>query len=230
METIWPFDKCYCLHLSEASDRYDILMNELDNLGIKDKVEIWWTSKKPINTFIGNNIESLKTEYYENLYKHNENVYCGVFDCSYNHYSIIKQAYERGLNNILIIEDDIYFNKDKNIINNIFNIIPDNYKMIRFYTTCNYFENTENNKDNKEISYITRDDEHFYEMCNSTLCYALSNEGMKIVIDEYEKSFRPADVILNGICWNYALNENIYILKYNSLCNTQFHKSYINDK
>lgn len=228
MEIKLPFDKCYCLHLSEASDRYENLINEFNNLGIKDKVEIWWTSKKPINIVIGNNIESLKTEYYERLYKQNKNIYSRVFDCAYNHYSIIKQAYERGLNNILIIEDDIYFNKNKNIINNIFNIMPNNYKMIRFYTTYNYFETNKNN--NKEISYITRDDEYFYEMCNSSLCYALSNEGMKIVIDEYEKCFQQPDVILNNICWNYSLNDNIYILKYNLLCNPGFNKSYINNE
>ena len=66
MEIKLPFDKCYCLHLSEASDRYENLINELDNLGIKDKVEIWWTSKKPINIVIGNNIESLKATFREN--------------------------------------------------------------------------------------------------------------------------------------------------------------------
>lgn len=57
---------------------------------------------------IGESISDLHTEFYDKARKLvNPDIYGAVFDCAYNHYSIIKQAYLRGFNNILIIEDDI---------------------------------------------------------------------------------------------------------------------------
>ena len=41
--------------------------------------------------------------------RYNPDIYCAVFNCAFEHYTIVKQAYLRGLNNILVFEYDIRF-------------------------------------------------------------------------------------------------------------------------
>lgn len=218
-----PFDKIYCLHLVEAKDRYDSVLEECDKINLENEISFWYTSKKPINATIGNNIQSLHDKYYDKFAIKNEYTYGACFDCAYNHYSIIKQAYIRGLNNILIIEDDIFFNNNTDILKDIIDNIPYNYDVLKLYNTsirdvlkqpnvsmfCDYLYTFKNyfellNKNNYK---------HFY---HSTLCYALSRKGMKALIDEYETNLVAADIALNNIRLNKEIN--FYTLKSNVFC------------
>ena len=47
-------------------------------------------------------------------------------------YSIIKETYELGYNNVLILEDDIQFNKDLSLLRNTLNNIPEDYDILQF--------------------------------------------------------------------------------------------------
>ena len=209
-----PFDKIICLHLVENTERYNSIIQQIKYFDIEDKFEFWYTCKKsPITNQIGDNIDGIKDEYYDNIRKTNPNVYGNVFDCAYNHYNMIKTAYLRGFNNILIIEDDILFNKDKIFLETLFNNIPEDYNIIKFYYS---YDNNNFNID--EIKYVDKSYEQFYKYDFSTLCYSLSRKGMEIMIDEYENNFTAADVILENIKKNDKKNDKYYILSHQKLC------------
>lgn len=204
-----PFDKCYCLHLVEATDRYDNCVNQFNKLGILNQVDFWWTCKRSISTKVGNFLTELHTPFYNGIYKCNENVYSGVFNCSLEHYTIVKQSYLRGYNSILIIEDDIFFNEDINYIEDIFNNLPEDYDVIKFYSMYvfnNYYIDQQN-----KISHVNK---HFtnniFGIC-STKMYALSRNGMKMLIEKYDEAFNPSDIVLDRIKYKNDNNENWFI-------------------
>lgn len=206
-----PFEKIYCLHLVEASERYTNVLKECERINLENEVNFWYTSKKPINAIIGNHIETLHDGYYDRRFKINPYTYGACFDCAYNHYSIIKQAYIRGINSILIFEDDICFNYDVNLLDNIINNIPNDYDVLKFYNTC---YDKQNNIDNGYFEIINEQNIKLYY--HSTLCYALSRKGMEALINEYEKNLLAADVALNRIKSNNDIK--YYTLKLNVFC------------
>lgn len=219
-----PFEKIYCIHLAEDVERYELLMNELRRIGIEDQVDIWWTSKKNINTIISNSMTSLHTQYYdeikETIYP---NVYQGVFDCTYNHYSIISQAYARGLKSILIFEDDIIFNDDVEKIKAVFDSIPDDYTIVKFHNVwvCNEYA-LHKNPIKENISYdvpkfITYDDSSFMTYGNSLLCYGMTRDGMKHILDAYERDFQASDVVVERVK-RFDKPQGFYTLASNMLC------------
>ena len=210
-----PFDKIYCLHMAENEIRYQNMMSEFDRLNIKDQVEIWWTCKRKISSKIGDYLESLHSIFYNYKRKHNEDLYGGVFNCSFEHYTIIKQAYIRGFNSILIFEDDITFNKHISVeeIYNIFNSIPDDYDIIKFYN-----ENLDKSKILDEVTYISNNEQNIYNYSLSSLCYALSRNGMKKYIEKMDDKFEIADRILDTLKNDKEVK--YYTLSNNVICNT----------
>jgi GR25 family glycosyltransferase involved in LPS biosynthesis len=204
-----PFEKIYCLHILEAKERYGSVIEECNKIELENEVNFWYTCKKPINLTIGNNIESLHDSYYNRKAETNEYTYGAVFDCAYNHYSIIKQAYMRGINSILIFEDDILFNKIS-VLKNIIDNIPNDYDVLKFYNTVYDKKNVIVN--NVFFQLIDNPDKY----CNSTLCYALSRKGMEAVINEYESNLVAADIALNNITSNKDIK--FYVLKLTLFC------------
>ena len=95
-----PFDKVYCLHLATDTDRYEYCQKLFSKLGISDQVNYWWTTKRKISNIIGASLKTFKTEYYEYVYRINPTVYGSLFNCTLEQYTIVKQAYERGFENI----------------------------------------------------------------------------------------------------------------------------------
>ena len=210
-----PFDKIYCLHMAENEIRYQNMMSEFEHLGIKDQVEIWWTCKRKISTEIGNSLESLHTIFYNYKRRKNEDVYGAVFNCSFEHYTIIKQAYLRGLNSILILEDDISFNKNisNEKIHDIFANIPEDYDIVKFYN-----EQIDKDESDNQFSFISNKSIHVYNYSLSSLCYALSNNGMKKYIEKMDEKFEIADRILDTLKCDKEIK--FYTLSNNLLCDT----------
>lgn len=208
-----PFDKVFILHLAENKERYNHLKNECKRLNIEDQVSIWWTCFKPISNFIGEKIESLKHPYYDYYKQFNKDVYGRVFNCAFEHYNIIKTSYLRGYNNILILEDDFKFINDVYSIEYIFNNLPKDYDILKFYTSFINIINENTifniNKDNIFFNKI----DTYKEYYTSTLCYALSRKGMKTIIDIYEQHLMPSDNIFLEINKN-NIDLNIYINRY----------------
>lgn len=216
-----PFEKIYCLHLAEANERYTNVLKECERIDLENEVNFWYTTKKPINVTIGDCIETLHTPYYKRKMNVNPYTYAACFDCAYNNYSIIKQAYIRGINSILIFEDDIKFNEDVNLLKDIVDNIPSDYDVIRLHNTCY----DKNNKIENGVYFELLDEDNCKHYYHSTVCYALSRKGMKALIDKYETKLQAADNVLDSI----RLNEDIkfYILKLNVFCTYQDMKSTI---
>lgn len=208
-----PFDKVYMLHLAENENRLKFMVNQFKHHGISKQVEIWWTCKRDISIEIGNNIKTLHTNHYD-WYQRNEeskNVYGGVFNCAFEHYTIIKQAYLRGFNSILIIEDNCEFIKDKKLFKDIFDNIPEDYDIIKYYSGI-FYEN--DNDDNIINKYYNR-----YNFVNgNTTCYALKRNGMKLVIDQYNKCFEPSDIVLDK-AMDYNSDKKVHSYSVNKLVN-----------
>lgn len=208
-----PFDKIYCLHLSEDKEREIQIKKEFKFLGITKQVEIWWTCKRNISNKIGKLLSSLHTTFYNEYSEGNDSLYGNVFNCSFEHYSIIKQAYLRGFENILIIEDDIVFNRDKEKIKYIIDNIPSDYDIIKFFN-----EFTGESYIDKPIQYVkNKKDLKQYKV--SSMCYAISRNGMKLYIEEMDKKFNIADVILDELKDNK--NIKFYCLSQNDFCSSR---------
>ena len=183
-----PFNKIIVIHCSDNHVRYDFIKNWIKEYDLEDNVDIWWTCKKKINTFCGNRIGSLKCACYDEALERTPNIYGNVYDCGQQHFSIIKTSYERGLDSILIIEDDFGFSEGIDKLKEVFNNLPHDWDIIKFDT---FFEK----------GWYTESGDYFREcydddMKFGAMCYALNRNGMKAVIDSYENIFRGADSAL----------------------------------
>lgn len=206
-----PFDKVYCLHLLEEKERFNHCVDEFNRIGLD--VTFWNTTKKKLDVALGKNIQTLHNNHYDTYEKQNPYIYGAVFDCAYNHYRIIKEAYIQGFNNILIMEDDITFSKNIKLIENTFNSLPENYSIIKyFYGSEKYYECVNTNNHFDILPGI--------DIWLSTLCYALSRAGMKQIIDSVEnyglkiadsehKYFNEVYIPLYPICHAFGLNSTI---------------------
>lgn len=214
-----PFDKCYCLHLTEATNRYENLMNQFDKLGIKDQVEIWWTCKRKISTEIGNSIKTLHTDPYDNIKnEYNKDIYGAVFNVSFEFYTIIKQSYLRGFQSILLMEDDLTFIDDFDY-ERFFNNIPNDYDILRMGYDDSHIEwmketDLYKNSENFLIKYPY--DWRFGGMC----LVAFNRKGMKYYIDYMDSKFECADYPLTWVhqennkkYWQDNLPLNVYVTK-----------------
>lgn len=211
-----PFDKIYCLHLAEDNNRKINVLNEIKKIHLENEVNFWYTTKKPINIAIGNHIQSLHTMCYDEIYKRNNSIYGAVFDCAYNHYSIIKQALLRGMDSILIIEDDIKFNDDLIELEAIISNIPKDYDVLKLHNTIIPY--TSNVHDYNQ--YFLNLKENNNQWTFSTLCYALSKKGMGAIVNVYESKlshFFPSDICLDVLS-RLNMDIKLYSIKDNVFC------------
>lgn len=186
-----PFDKCYCLHLTEATERYKNIKNEFERLGISEQIEIWWTVIRPISNEIGNYLTSLHTQGYDDwTTQFNKNTYGAIFNISFEFYTIIKQAYLRGFNSILLMEDDLKFNDDIDL-EKIFSNLPDDWDVIRFGYHPKHNKLMEN-----DIDYINAEK---YDLLKKEWAFptnnmfALNRKGMEFYINYMDEKFEVAD-------------------------------------
>lgn len=172
-----PFDKVYCLHLAESSDRLSNTKSIVDNFG----AEIWWTCKRAISNPIGDAIQSLRTPYYEAYRK--PDTYGNCFNCSFEHYTMIKTAYLRGFNHIMIMEDDVIPIESEEKLQQLFDNLPEDWDLIKLYSTHG------TNLDFDINNLFVKDIHHW-----STACYALSRKGMEEYIRILDNYFCVADM------------------------------------
>lgn len=180
------FDICYVLNLSDRSDRRSNMEYQFHKLGLEDiNYSDWlryhYTTKFPYNYLIADAFNKTNEGRFT---KANE------YDCARNHYSIVKECYDRGLNHILIIEDDIKFLKDYKTFIDFIDNIPVDYDILQFggFTT-----------DPNAISILKKYNENIYwtkhrdiGLWNASM-YALSRKGMEYYIAFMDKFFWVAD-------------------------------------
>ena len=206
-----PFDHvCVIVHC-QYPQRQQLMKEQIQKINAEDITEFRYVDSMP-NVFkpISDNI------FHNDRCKlpGNEYVNNNCLSCYLNHYWAIKTSYERGYNNVLILEDDIFFIFVLNMIHQTFDNIPKDYKMIKFSqqlhtvnnSTMYLFPNGDNGIQEFHKEYID------YKSWGSA-GYMLSREGMKELIDIYNSEIMPADNIM------YKLNNKneIYITKYQIL-------------
>lgn len=187
------FDKIYCLHCCEDKKRESHIISQFNKLGID--FDMWWACRHPNGDAI---ITAINHYNRGQLTKPNE------FNCTREHYSIIKQAYERGFEKILIFEDDIWLLNDINIWNNMFESLPDDWDILRLGGL--YEEPMPFNRNIlfQEHKYWVKRHSNIW----STAGYALTRKGMKYYIDFMDSLYVPAD---GPFCEWFDNSVNMYI-------------------
>lgn len=187
------FDEIFVIHL--ADNMYRMLNIDEQFLKLEIKPTIYYTTKRPFSNKIANVFRPvIETNYYNGIEASgNSNVYGNVFNCTLAHYDIIKTSYERGLERILICEDDICFCDDLNLIHKYFNTFPEDYDIIKYHSS--FFK-----YNNKEIGFTKYSRNKFTDCYGnigdifSTMCYSLNRSGMKYYIEFINNCFSAADI------------------------------------
>ncbi len=107
------------------------------------------------------------------------------------------------------MEDDIKFDVDKSVLEKAISLIPNDYDLIRFWSTEYIAENLSAYNGEEDLYVKITDRGNI--VSNSTLCYALSRKGMERYIKVMDDMFIPADVPFNYFNVNKL---NVYRLNY----------------
>lgn len=203
------FDEIHCILTLDKPERV-LNANKVFNDYNINNVKYTYAFDKPIYRNIRESYKSLQDPFYENVYIKMKNVYDRAFDCALNHYNIIKGAYKRGLNNILVFEDDINFIVNKDIFNKIIEQMPNDYDIIKFYNVSDeeYYNVT------TEVKYTKEFKENGSHSC---IMVAYSNKGMKAYIDKIEDNgIAPCDIYYKNLIKENKINIyrlNSYFIK-----------------
>lgn len=202
MKTI--FDKIFVIHCLKDKNRLQLIKNKLAYLGLK--YEFMYSI--PLTEIFNNTQNFIVTH---NIHT-NENIidtrHPRYWSMAFAHYMCVYQAYELNMKKLLIIEDDVVINKDKDLMFRYLNDIPNDADFIRYgYMSYKYelkqlFDNTSDlfYKDN------INDDNLYY----GNQCYALMNrKTMKIYLDSCNYYFKGNEDVDN-IHRGNKFNINVY--------------------
>ena len=192
------FDKIYVLSLITNKDRQEFIKYQFNKLGLNFEF-IYGT-----DFYNFKNIDWIKSQP-DNLYYL---LSSRDFGCTLTHYQAVLQAYHLGYNNVLIFEDDVCLNKDVNLLEDMFNNIPEKADFITY--------DPRTNKKNilyQIINNIIKYKNNRYFKCNldtfGAAAFAIMNrKTMKIYLDTQHNIFKMSDHV------NYFYdNININTLK-----------------
>lgn len=193
------FDKIYVIHCVENNERLKNIEFQQKESGLN--LDIWWTCYHPwSNQIVNGFILTNRCRYLING---------AEFNLTREFYTIIKTSYLKGLNHILIFEDD--FNLMKNeYLNDFLEHMPNDFDIIQFSILANT-----NMCDYEELEKLYEDDVYFIKPnfgAYSNCGLALSRKGMKYFIDTIDKEFLAADIPAfedtNKIKWFGRTNVN----------------------
>ena len=185
-----PFDYIYCILLPTNSERVENVKKQCELLN----------NVKVFNSIYIPNVYSLS-----NFLKQNDKFRWNgwgngtALNCTLNHYTVIKQAYDANAKSVLIFEDDVTFN-DENInkINEVMNNIPKNYNILRF-EWVKYWG-----------GYIRKEKRGYFTKSNhpswGTQCYALDKIGIEYYLKYMDNMLSVADMPLYD-SYIYHLNQ-----------------------
>jgi len=112
------------------------------------------------------------------------------FDCSRNHYSIVRQALDDpNCKSLLVFEDDIRFLKDVDVWNDYIDHIPEDYDIIQFGAFSADPNINKYIRPNTTEYWVKHPDVGMW----TTAMYALSRKGMKYYLAMMDKLFWVAD-------------------------------------
>ena len=109
------FDKTYCINLGRRPDRWEKVCNEFKRLGFDDI--------KRFEAIDGKVFDWSKT-------KHNPNLLVGELGLIETHINLIKEAIDDKIKTILILEDDVYFTNEFNLLDEYMEKLPSDLDML----------------------------------------------------------------------------------------------------
>lgn len=178
MDCIWDvFQRKVVLCYTGYKDRYESVRGELWRIGMRD-VEYQFDFPSPLKDILKDNINT--TNFTSKI---------GPFSCDIAHYSAIKQTYELGYENMLLMEDDIRFLRDTELIAAIVGTLPPDYDYAQFERAKPYEMPMDKWLALKDSPHFNRYWIPFANLRGGG-CYAMSREGMKHMIDEFERVFQ----------------------------------------
>ena len=184
-------DKVFTICCTDDNARINIA-NYMRNRLFGDFCEIRYTAKFRRNEI---NIEPLFDKH-EDLKAYTDDNWWGTYNCAREHYLTIKQAYNRGLETIMICEDDFRVDPDnEEEFRNAIIQLPDDFDIVKMYSR--------DIEDNTLISDFNEDfelyNDYYYKFVqasnhySSAICMIYSRKGMEYVMDWYEEEFMPFD-------------------------------------
>lgn len=205
---ILPFDKIVVLSLVETPERLENFWKEIKKLNIENKIEVWHACKHPFQFELCWNLKN------EHNYIWNSEGNGSAFNCTREHYNIVKYALYSSCESLLVFEDDMQFKNDiENIINILNKPLPNDWNLIQYGYYPGY-----SNTYNKELgpyNLITDNIQNW-----GTPMYALSKKGMEYYIKFQDNQYSVADyplfcasLQLSGTyhCYPTLYCETIYI-------------------
>lgn len=199
------FDDIVILHCVENKEREQEVMKTMNQLDITN-YRFYETVKCPlVNKILYNAMPNLHTDFYEKL---STSAQAGCFDCAYNWYKIVKIAFTKGLNTLLVFEDDALLNTSKEEADELINKIPDDFDIIKGSYCISHLNDELYNIINGELSWHKYKNE--FNMYHSGMI-GFSRKGMAYYIYIMEKYFIPADMPLYYVEEEDLLHLNYYI-------------------
>lgn len=184
------FDMIYILSLIERYDRRYLIEKQLKELKIdapdsNDFIRYFYGTTFAHNAIIANAFNENKKGKFT---KANE------YDCARNHYAIVKICYVLGCNHCLILEDDILFRKNPEILQEYIENLPEDYDIAQFggFTTDNRIKNYCSNL-NEESGMNKYWCKHRNVGVWNCSMYALSRRGMEYYLLFMDNFFWVAD-------------------------------------
>ena len=180
------FQHIFMLNLSTRGDRRYKMIQQLFDFGLPNNfrqsdLDIRTTVPfKKYNTIM---MHVLNQNKLGRLTKPNE------YDCTHNHYSMVKQAYDQGYQYCLVLEDDILFIKDKKIWEKYLDNIPSDFDILQFGGFTADERVVEDVLNHKNEYWV----KHPHVGIWTTSMYALSRKGMEYYLEFIDKFFWVAD-------------------------------------
>lgn len=158
------FEKIYCINLDKRTDRWQDAQREFEKHNLK------------VDRFSGiiGNPDNIPTK-----------IVPGHVGCVLSHYNIIKEANEKGLNQILILEDDVVFADDlQDKFKQFISQVPENWDML-------YFGGNHNGEELQKIN----DNVYKIHKTYTTHAYAIRQPVYRVVLKMFPKLSHEVDVM-----------------------------------
>ena len=127
------FDKIYVLNLLEREDRRQFIVGELKAWGVYDRlisdgkleiieaIKLPWVKEPVVKAVNDNGFGTFRSYGVHNV---------GLYNCTCEHYKIIKRSLLKGYNRILILEDDACLLKDMPRFLEALDTMPQSFKIL----------------------------------------------------------------------------------------------------
>ena len=176
------FNKVVCINLLNRKDKKENMQTKFNKLGIK--VE-WFTAIQ--YGFANQIVDNLPNKLPNNSFGRFNVKQPNEFGAAMSHYTVIKTAYNEGVKNLFVFEDDAKFRENfVEEFSKSWDKLPNNWNMINLYSFM-YALNDKNKRIN--VRWITSNSGW------SLMAYGMDRKAMKWYIDSQDELFRIADLV-----------------------------------